>query len=439
MNTKATVLIVDGGGRGSVLVYKYARSPHVGKIIAVPGNDLMVELTPKPVQIFKDIKTTDLKEIIRICQQHHVDLIDIAQDDAIAQGLTDVLKKENFKVLGPTRAAGQIEWDKAWARNFMVDFNIPSPKFKVCFTEQEGIDFIKSQKESQWFIKASGLVAGKGALYARNNQEAQENITKMKTFGIKGQTYLIEKCLYGEEFSSFALVDGQDFQILGHAQDHKTVFNNNLGPNTGGMGCSSPPMAITNKIAEQIKIIFKKTLKGLALLKRPYRGILYLGGIIDKNGKVYVIEFNARWGDPEAQVVLPQIKNDFYEIAKATIEKKFSKIKLKRDKLYRIAVTAAASGYPIDSSQAQNKQIFGLEKIFKNKDIQIFGAGIRKIKKKYYVAGGRLLTIVAKAPNVALARQKAYNALSLIFIESNNLHYRTDIGYRDLERLYEGS
>src|SRR3989344_7336198 len=161
---KATVLVIDGGGRGSVLVDKYLQSPRVGKVLAVPGNDLMKKLSQKPVKIFPNVKTTDTSSIIKICQSEKVDLVDVAQDDAVAVGVTDALQKTGFRVFGPTKLAGQIEWDKAWARNFMKKFQIPIPGFQICRSQKEGIDFIKSQKEGQWFIKAAGLAAGKGAL-----------------------------------------------------------------------------------------------------------------------------------------------------------------------------------------------------------------------------------------------------------------------------------
>lgn len=434
MNPK-TILVIDGGGRGSALVAKYAQSPAVGQILAAPGNGLMVQLTKKPVKIFPKIKTIDIKSILTICHKSKVDLIDVAQDDAIARGLTDVLTQAGFAVFGPTKAAGQIEWDKAWAREFMRKNSIPIPKFKICHSQSEGLTFIKSQKENEWFIKASGLAAGKGSLYAANNQEAIEQIIKMKNFGLAGKTFLIEQCLIGEEFSSFAIVDGKNFILVGHAQDHKRVFNGDVGPNTGGMGCSSPPDVITPKIEQQIQSIFKKTAEGLVKIGRPYRGILYLGGMIS-NGKIYVIEFNARWGDPEAQVIIPSIKNDFYELAWQIINGQLTKIKIAKDNFYRVAVTAAARGYPDNYSNVVGKQIFGLDKLLKTKDIKIFSAGIKKSNGHYFAHGGRLFYVLAEGKNIVDARQKAYNALSLTYIEGNNLHYRTDIGWRDLARYY---
>lgn len=437
-----TILVIDGGGRGSTLVAKYLQSPHVSKVLAIPGNDLMLELhKSKTVKIFPKIKTTNVKSIIKICGKHKVDLVDVAQDDAIAAGLVDELIKNRIKVFGPTKLAGQIEWDKAWAREFMKKFKIPSPVYRICYSQKEGVGFIANQKEGKWFVKASGLAAGKGAIEANSKNDALKAISQMKNFGRSGKIFLIEEALVGEEFSSFAIVDGINFKILGHAQDHKRVDDGDLGPNTGGMGCSSPPMVITDKIEAQIIKIFDKTVKGLASASRPYQGILYLGGMIDPNGKVYVIEFNARWGDPEAQAILPSIKNDYYQLVTFSLRGLALKAKMpqiKKDNLYRIVVTVASHGYPNDYSNVIGKQIIGIDNIKKNKEVEIHGAAVKKVGKKYLANGGRLFYVVGKGKNVAQARKIAYNALSLVRIDREFLHYRTDIGCRDLERFYKG-
>lgn len=430
---KFTVLVVDDGGRASALVDKYAQSPNVDKLLAVPGNDLITKLVKKPVKIFPHLKTTDTKEIIKICKKEKVDLIDVAQDDAIEAGLVDSLTKSGFKVFGPTKAAGQIEWDKAWSRNYMRKYKIPHPSYKVCKSEKEGINYVKKHKDAKWFVKASGLAAGKGAILAESRNEAISAIKSMKNFGKAGETFLIEQYLTGEEFSAFAQVSGKQFEIIGYAQDNKKVFDNDLGPNTGGMGCSSPPMAITKQIESQVKSIFKKTVDGLVKIGRPYLGILYLGGIIDKDNKVWVIEFNARWGDPEAQVLIPAIKNDFWDLALNAIKGKLQKIN--KDNIYRIVITVASKGYPGDYSGAVGKKINGLNKLVESNRVKIYGAGVKVKNGQYLANGGRLFYVLAEGKNVAIARKIAYNALSLTSIESGNLHYRTDIGYRDKERL----
>ena len=431
---KHKVMIVDAGGRAAALAAKYLESKLVSAVVVVPGNDLIAYMHKK-AKIYPNVKVTDTSQITKIALEEKVDLVDVAQDDAVAAGVVDALVASDIKVLGPTKLAGQIEWDKSWSKNFMKKIKIPSAAYIICYSQKEGLSYIKKQKDASWFIKASGLAAGKGALFAKNNKDAQEKIKQMQNFGKAGETFVIEKCLFGEEFSAFALCDGQTFQILGYAQDHKTVFENNEGPNTGGMGCSSPPMAITKDIEKQTAVIFKKAVSGLQNIKRPYVGILYLGGIIDKNRRVLTIEFNARWGDPEAQVVIPAVKNDFYTLATAAVGKKIKSVKIKKDNKYRIAITCASRGYPQDYSKVGGKQIFGLKII--NSQVKILGAGVRVAGNKYFARGGRLFYVLAEGKNILEARKYAYEAIAQIFIEGNNMHTRGDIGYRDLERFYK--
>ena len=429
---KKAVLIIDGGGRGSALVAAYAKSNKVGKILAIPGNDLMQIVSKKRVTIYKHLKTTSIPEILEICKKEKVDLVDVAQDNAVQAGLVDELLKNNIPAFGPTRLAGQIEWDKAWARKFMWKYKIPHPTFTVFHSQKEGISFVKKQKDQAWFVKANGLVEGKGALPARNNKEAIEKIQEMKKFGDMGKTFLLEQWLVGEEFSSFALCDGENFHILGNAQDHKRMFNFDQGENTGGMGCSTPPLLLTPKLQKEIKEIFQKALSGLKKENRHYQGILYLGGIV-VNEKIFVIEFNARWGDPEAQVMVPGIKNDFFEMNMAIAEGKLKKIKIRTDNKARVAVTGSLRS----GIEPKERQLFGIPKVLKLKDITIFGTRVQIKNKKYFVTSGRLFHLVAEGKDVIGVRRKVYEAMALLFIEGNNLHFRTDIGYRDVSRHYE--
>lgn len=437
---KKKVVVIDGGGRGAALVDAYSKSPKVGKIIAIPGNDLMQTNTKKRVETHQVLKTTSVREILEICQKEKVDLVDVAQDNAVEAGLVDELIKNGIPVIGPTRAAGQIEWDKAWSRKLMEQYNIPHPKFKICHSEKEGLDFLKKQKDQTWAIKAAGLAEGKGVILAKTKKEALAAVEQMKKFGNAGETYLLEEFLQGEEFSAFAICSGLDFQILGFAQDHKKVFDFDEGPNTGGMGCVSNPRIINKNIEEQVKEIFKKVLRGIKKEAGDYKGILYLGGmVVGKKGlpagrQVYVIEFNARWGDPEAQVLLPSIENDLYDLSLAVINRGIKNLKLKTDKKIRVVVAGTSRGYPVDYSEVKGKQVLGLEQI--SKDIKVYGAGIKKVGKKYLVSGGRVLYLVGGGKDILEAREKVYSAMSQIFIEGNNLHYRTDIGFRDMERLF---
>ena len=353
MVKSATVLVVDAGGRGAALIHKYSQSKHVGKLLAVPGNDLMGLNTTKNLKIFPDLKTTDVKEIVNISKRENVTLVDVAQDNAVEAGLTDHLIKTGIMTLGPTRMAGQIEWDKAWARNFMKKYKIPTPVYRVFNSTKPAKEFISKNPNKRFFIKAAGLAEGKGAIPAENTKQAFDAIDQMSKFKKAGETFLIEQWLDGEEFSMFAITDGKTFQIVGSAQDHKRLYDADKGPNTGGIGCSTPPLIVNENIYKQAELIIKKTIQGLAVEGRQYKGVLYLGAIV-VNNKVFVIEFNARWGSPEAEVLVPGIQSDIFEIAVHVSKGTLDDIKIKTDGNARVAVTGSLKpGIP-----EKQKQLF---------------------------------------------------------------------------------
>lgn len=450
----ATVLVVDGGGRGDALVKGYVQDPDVKRVIAVPGNDLMrINNAGKEVVIFKNLNgkpltTKSVPEIQEICEEQGVDLVDAAQENAAEAGLVDALTEKGIPTVGPTKKAGEIESNKAWAREFGERHGIPQPSFKICFSQQEGFDFIESQPDQPWFVKASGLAEGKGALPARNNEEALRRIKEMERFKEAGKTFLVEKWLRGddgspgEEFSTFVFSDGEHFKVIGSAQDHKRVSNFDEGENTGGMGCSTPPLVLTPELMRDIETgILDRAIAGLRSEGRPYKGVLYLGGMaIRERGNLspYVIEFNARWGDPEVQVILPGLINGLFEVSMAIAKGDISKLQLKTDGKARVVVAGASKGYPGDYSQVKGKQIHGLLEVLKMDGVKLYGAGVAEIDGKYYANGGRLFYIVGEGKTVVDARQKAYEAMSVVSIDGNNLHFRTDIGWRDVQRLRQG-
>src|SRR5260221_3393395 len=439
---QTTVLIVDGGGRGSGLVAKLSQSPQVQKIIAVPGNDFMKFNSTKPVITFPALTTTSVKEILALCQKYKVSLVDVAQDAAVAVGLVDVLEEKGFCVVGPTQNAGELEWNKAWARDFCKKYSLPQPMYHVFHSQEEGIAFLKSQKNTKWFVKAAGLCEGKGAFPAENTTQAIQHILALKQFGTSGEIYVLEEWLQekdgtsGEEFSAFVLSDGVDFQMIGSAQDHKRVGNFDTGENTGGMGCVSKPRVITREIQKQIDKIAATTIRAMHNEGRPYKGILYIGGMVI-NGKVYIVEYNARWGDPEAQVLVPGITTDFFTLGMAIAKGNLAKVHVTSDTKVRVSVVAAAKGYPASYKDVKGKKIFGIPEALRIPGIHIFGAGIKKLGTHYVVNGGRILHVTGEGKNVMDAREIAYQAMSRLFVEGNALQYRIDIGYRDVERLVQ--
>lgn len=436
MKRNQIVLIVDGAGRGAALVEAYGKSKFVKKIIATPGNDLMAKNTNKKVVIYPDIKTTDVEKIVEVCKSEKVTFVDIAQEDGVEAGVADATIAQGIPTIGLTKRAGQLEWDKAWSRQFMWKYKIPHPTFKVFKSQKEGITFLKKEKNQAWFVKAAGLVGGKGALPADSNEEAIKRIKELSKFGKAGETYLLEQWLIGEEFSAFAIADGKTVRIVGYAQDHKRQYNFDLGENTGGIGCSTPPQVVTSSVRKQAEEIIKQTIAGMTKEERIYKGILYLGGIVvkEKNkDKVYVIEYNSRWGDPEAEVLVPGIKSDLYQIGYAVTSGRLKTTQIKTDNKARVAVTGSLK--PGENAKNGKRRIYGLEKALKTKEITVYGTRVFLKDKKYYVSEGRLFHVVAEGKTVVEAREKAYKAMAGIHVEGNNLHYRTDIGFRDVERL----
>ncbi len=438
---KYSVLITGGGGREAALVKAYARSPKVKSIFIVPGNELMQTLSSKKIIIFPHLLTTDIKKILTIIQENGIDFVDICQDNAVEAGLGDILSKNNISHIGPSRRAGRIEWDKAWSREFMSKNNIPHPLFKVCHSYEDGMEFLNKNKDQPWVVKASGLAEGKGVIVAKNRKESVDAIEKIQSFGAAGSVYLLEQMLIGEEFSVFALSDGKTYQIIGSAQDHKRVNDKDEGLNTGGMGCISSPLVLTRQKIRDIKLkILDKTFLGLKNLNAPYKGILYLGGIITKqNGidKIYVIEFNARWGDPECQAILPGIKSDFFDLSRAVADQRLKNLRFQTDKKVRVVVAGTSRGYPADYSSVKGKEVYGLESAKKIKGVEVFCSGIKRVKGRDYAQAGRLFYIVGEGRTVIDARKKAYEAMTVMSVEGNNLHFRTDIGWRDVQRIYD--
>ncbi|RJP47734.1 MAG: phosphoribosylamine--glycine ligase [Armatimonadetes bacterium] len=440
------VVVIDGGGRGAALVDKYLQSPHVDKVFSIPGNDMMMVDTADRVTTFPKLKTTDMKDILNLCLEYRVVLVDVAQDNGIEAGLTDRLREAGIKVCGPTKKAGQIEWDKTWARLFGQRCGLPQPSFEVCQTEEDGIKYLLSRPEDEWhFLKAAFLAEGKGAVGAKGRRDAMEQLSLLRErFPKAARRYLVEQWMLnndgtaGEEFSTFVLCCGEDLQIIGSAQDHKRVFDGDKGGNTGGMGCSSHPLVLTADIQRKSEEIIRKTLTSLASEGRPYTGILYEGGILLQRGNYlnpFVMEFNARWGDPEAQVIVPSLENDLFEMSMAVAEGNIKNLQIITDGKVRVAVAGVSRGYPEDYSQVNGKEIIGLDKIMGMDGIKVFGAGVKVVDDKYYAAGGRLFYVVGEGKDILEARQKAYEAINQVYIKGGGLHYRTDIGRRDVLRL----
>ncbi|MBP9718850.1 MAG: phosphoribosylamine--glycine ligase [Candidatus Levybacteria bacterium] len=446
------ILILTGNGREHALAQAYSKSKKVKKIIMIPGNGL-TDYNPstssgldRKIKNYPDVAVGDFKSVLKICKQEKIDFVDVSQDDIIGAGYVDKFTEENIATFGPTKKAAQIEWDKAWARDFMKKYQLPIPQYETFSDANKAITYVnklykkdsiaslQNDKNLVLFIKAAGLAGGKGVIRSENKQQAIDAINGMKEFGKSGDTFVIEQELKGSEFSLFALCDGKEYTIIGSAQDHKTVYNKNKGLNTGGMGCVSNPQIITPIVIKEVEEkILQPFMIGMQKENRPYSGVLYLGGMLTTSG-VKVIEFNARWGDPETEVLVPAIKNDYVDIVNAVIHKKLSKLKIVSDNKKRLSVCGVSFGYPGDYKKTIGKEIFGLEEAMKISGVTIYGAGVKRKGKKFFANGGRLFHVMAEGKDIKEARQLAYAAMSMIYIEGNNLHFRTDIGWGELEK-----
>lgn len=447
------ILIIGGGGREHALAEAYGKSKRVKKVFVAPGNGL-VDYQNEKVTIVSEVKALDLDGILTLVKKEKIGLVDVAQDDPLAAGFVDRLQALGIVSFGPTQRAAEIEWNKEWAREFMVKYGLPTPHFKSFTNQKEAIDYVeglyvdlagqtnKDLRGQTLFVKASGLALGKGVIKATNKEEAIEAIKQMSTFGRAGEKFLIEEGLIGEEFSLFAICDGKDYQIVSAAQDHKTIYDADQGSNTGGMGCVAPAGVLNSSIVQTIELkILKPFMTGMLKEGRSYVGVLYLGGMVTHSAGsgqakgVKVIEFNARWGDPEAEVILPSIKIDYVDLIEAVLEGKLDRLKIGLDEKVRLSVAGCSRGYPTDYSAVKGKEIFGLIEAMKLPGITIYGAGIKREGNRFFANGGRVFHLVAEGNNIIQARARVYGAMAMIDVEGDNLHYRTDIGWREVARL----
>ncbi len=430
----ATVAVVDDGARGAVLAEAYARSPHVEKVFVFPGNGMTKSLSrQKQVIPIKGIQTTDKETIVKICKDENVHLLDVAQDNALASGVADLARLANIPTVGPSKDLARLESDKAFGRELAQKGKIPQPEYRVYKDPSIAQVFIYRRGDIPVFIKAAGLARGKGVIRAENVEEAINAIKTLKMdFPDAMEHFLVEEPIKEavSEFSSFYAVSDNDFIHLGDAKDYKKAFDGNRGPNTGGMGAISFPDVVSDSILIQGReYIIKQTVKNL----NGYRGIIYIGGMKTRIPPFYsLVEYNARMGDPEAQVIIPGINTDFFELNMAVATGRLSEINLETDKKARVVITLAANGYPEDYAKSQGKKIFGIKNAEKIEGVSIYGAGIdMNDNEEYIISGGRVLSVVGVANTLNEARVKAYEARSKIYSEDNSLYSRTDIGIEE--------
>ncbi|MBN2089503.1 phosphoribosylamine--glycine ligase [candidate division KSB1 bacterium] len=419
------VMVIGSGGREHALVWKLLQNSKIEKIYCVPGNAGIASIA----ECVPEISATDTSKLLNFASSKKIDFTVVGPEVPLSQGVTDAFQAQGLKIFGPTQEAAMLESSKIFAKNFMNRFKIPTAFSEAFEDKNSALDFIK-KAGLPIVIKADGLAAGKGVVICQNFPEAEttlENMLDKQIFGEAGKQVLIEEFLRGEEVSIFAVSDGVHYQILAPAQDHKAIFDGDQGPNTGGMGAYAPAHIIDEKLMQEIQTtIIEPTITGMALENRPYRGLLYAGLILTKNGPK-VLEYNCRFGDPETQAVLPLLKSDLLDLLIAASEGNLQNYQLEKHDLAAVCVIMAAGGYPGKYEKGQT--ILGLNRKF-DENVYIFHAGTKKVKDKIVTDGGRVLGVTAWASDVADAIKTAYTAVGKIAF--NGAYYRKDIAHKAL-------
>ncbi|MCK9603103.1 MAG: phosphoribosylamine--glycine ligase [Candidatus Omnitrophica bacterium] len=429
------ILVIGSGGREHALVWSIAQSKLAKKIFCAPGNGGIARQAE-----CIDIKAEDIPALLDFVKKEKIDFTIVGPEAPLSSGIVDEFNSRKLKIFGPQKKAAQLEASKVFAKELMAKYKVPTADFKVFDNAEEANKYI-DKRGVPCVIKADGLAQGKGVVVARTIDEAKQAISSMmqeKIFGAAGNKIIIEDCLEGEEASILVFTDSKDVIPLASAQDHKRVFDNDQGPNTGGMGAYSPAPVVTQGLFKEIldKIIYR-TIDGLAKEGIVYQGVLYAGVMITKDGPK-ALEFNVRFGDPETEAILPRMKSDLLEVMLATSENKLNKIKgLEWDNRSCVCVVCASGGYP--GNYEKGKAISGLEEIDKMKDVVVFHSGTKqrkiydvgqKTEIEYLTNGGRVLGVTGLGNNIKEAIDKTYQAVAKIHFDG--MHYRRDIGRRAL-------
>ena len=414
------VILIGGGGREHVIAKYVAKNPKVENFYALPGNGGIAQFA----ECVK-ISAEDIDGIINFAKNNAIDFAIVAPDDPLALGAVDRLEAIGVKCFGPSQAAAKIESSKIFAKELMTKYGIPTAKYKIFSRIDDALSYVATS-DCPIVIKADGLAKGKGVTVAENFKQAREAVMscmKEKTFGKSGERILIEECLRGPEVTVLAFTDGKTIVPMISSMDHKRAYDGNKGPNTGGMGVVAPNFYYSQEIADEcMKKIFVPTINALNSEGIKFKGCLYFGLMLTAEGPK-VIEYNCRFGDPEAEAVLPLLEGDLFEIMLAVQEERLGEINFKFKDAASCCVVLASGGYPGACLTGYEIDFGGAEKI---PGVEIFHAGTKREGNKIFTSGGRVLAVTAVGDDAKSAREKAYEAVEKIKFE--NMRYRTDIG-----------
>ncbi|MEO8072156.1 MAG: phosphoribosylamine--glycine ligase [Acidobacteriota bacterium] len=420
------ILIIGSGGREHALCQTFNQSKKVKKIYCANGNAGIAEIAE-----CVDIKPDEIKKLADFAGQNKIDLTFVGGETTLALGIVDEFEKRNLKIVGVSRKAAQLEASKSFAKDFMARHNIPTAKYKTTYSTAEAKQILESSefgdKNTPIVIKADGLAAGKGVIVAADHEHAARALDELETIVGKeaAAKIVLEECLIGREVSLILFTDGKDFALMPPSRDHKRIGENDTGANTGGMGTITDAGLLTqSQTDEVIEKIIKPTLKGAEQEGFPFRGIMFLGLMMTKEG-TKLLEYNVRFGDPETQVILVRLKTDLVEICEAMLSQKLSNIEIEWQKGSSACVVLASKGYP---KKAQTGDVIsGLDKAKAIENINFFHAGTSKnANNEFITAGGRVLGVTATAENLDEALQNVYQAVSEI--NWNGMQFRRDIG-----------
>lgn len=420
------ILVVGGGGREHAIVMKLAESKKNVQLFCTPGNGGIAKYAK-----CYSVKATDIDGVVALAKEISADMVVVAPDDPLVLGMVDALNAEGFAAFGPDKAAAIIEGSKVFSKELMKKYNIPTAKYEVFSDSSKAIEYIKTENKYPTVIKADGLALGKGVIIAQNFDEAKDAVNSImedKIFGKSGANIVIEEFLTGPEVSVLCFTDGKTVSPMVSSMDHKRAYDNDEGPNTGGMGTVAPNPYYTEKIANEcMNKIFLPTINAMVKENRAFKGCLYFGLMITPDGPK-VIEYNCRFGDPETQVVLPLLDTDLVDIFDAVINEKLSQIDIKWKNASSACVVLASGGYP--KKYETGLKITGLNENGQLDDVKIYHAGTKLENNELYTSGGRVLGVTAVSDTLKSAVDKAYGAVN--DIKFDKMHYRKDIGQRAL-------
>lgn len=416
------ILVVGSGGREHAVIKKLKESRHQPELFCCPGNAGIAEDA-----VCVDIKATDIDGVVAYAKENRMDLVVVTPDDPLVLGMADALNAQGIRAFGPSKAAAAIEGSKVFSKDLMKRYHIPTAKYETFDNSAAAMEYIRSEGKYPTVIKADGLALGKGVIIAQTEQEAQDAVTSMiegGLFGASGSHVVIEEFLTGPEVSVLSFTDGKVVRPMVSSMDHKRAYDNDEGPNTGGMGTIAPNPHYTPELAEICrKTIFEPTIQAMKQEGREFHGCLYFGLMMTPDGPK-VIEYNCRFGDPETQVVLPLLDGDLVDIMQATIDGTLAEVPFSNKPETAACVVLASGGYP--KKYQTGYEITGVQSAEKDFGVTVYHAGTKSVDGKLVTGGGRVLGVTATAATLEQALHKAYQGAEEI--QFTDKHFRTDIG-----------